>query len=86
MGYLAEESYRLADCILNSYCGTTGFANLGVQYYDDMTGINWSQIPVMILEMGFMTNESDDYNMADASMRERMVLGIADGIDLYFGR
>ena len=51
-----------------------------------MTGINWSKIPVMILEMGFMTNESDDYNMADAFMRERMVLGIADGIDLYFGR
>lgn len=86
VGYLAEESHRLADCILNSYCGTTGFANLGVQYYDDMTGINWSQIPVMILEMGFMTNESDDYNMADASMREKMVLGIADGIDLYFER
>lgn len=86
VAYLAEDSLRLGECILNAYCAETGFGNLGVQYYDNMTGINWSQIPVMILEMGFMTNESDDYNMADASMRQRMVTGIANGIDDYFGR
>ena len=86
VGYLAENSYRLTECILNAYCAETGFGNLGIQFHDDMTGINWSQIPVMILEMGFMTNESDDYNMADESMRQKMVTGIANGIDAYFGR
>ncbi|MCC8067192.1 MAG: serine hydrolase [Clostridiales bacterium] len=84
VGYLAEDSYLLADCILSAYCSTAGFASLGVQYYDNMTGINWSQIPVMILEMGFMTNESDDLRMADASVQALMVQGIADGIDDYF--
>ncbi len=86
VGELAQDSYRLTECILNAYCANTGFNNLGIQYHDDMTGINWSQIPVMILEMGFMTNESDDTNMADESMRVEMVSGIADGIDDYFGR
>lgn len=86
VSFLAEDSYNLAECILNSYCERTGFGNLGVQYYDNMTGINWSQIPVMILEMGFMTNESDDTAMADADMRIQMVQGISDGIDKYFGR
>ena len=82
---LAEESYRLTECILNTYCNETGFNNLGIQYHDDMTGINWSKIPVMILEMGFMTNEHDDTAMQDADMQAKMVSGIADGIDLYFG-
>lgn len=86
VGHLAGDSYTLGECILNAYCEETGFGNLGVQYYDNMTGINWSQIPVMILEMGFMTNESDDTAMADADMRVRMVKGIANGIDRYFGR
>lgn len=83
---LAEDSYRLTECILNAYCEKTGFANLGIQYHDDMTGINWSKIPVMILEMGFMTNEHDDTAMQDAEMQINMVNGIADGIDQYFGR
>lgn len=86
VGHLAEESYRLTDCILSAYCRETGFGDLGIQYHDDMTGINWSQIPVTILEMGFMTNEHDDTAMADEAMRESMVLGIANGIDQYFGR
>ena len=51
----------------------------------NITGINWSKIPVMILEMGFMTNEHDDTAMQDADMQAKMVSGIADGIDLYFG-
>jgi N-acetylmuramoyl-L-alanine amidase len=86
VGYLAEDSYRLTECILNAYCAETGFASLGIQYHDDMTGINWSKLPVMILEMGFMTNQSDDLAMEDPAMQEKMVTGIANGIDEYFGR
>lgn len=82
--YLYEDSYRLTECILNQYCEATGFSNLGIQYYDNMTGINWSEVPVTILEMGFMTNEAEDYAMQDAQMQEKMVQGIADGIDSYF--
>ena len=84
VGSLYQQSFVLAEDILNSYCQETGFANLGIQYYDNMTGINWSKIPVMILEMGFMTNESDDRSMQDAAMQEKMVNGIANGLDAYF--
>lgn len=85
VGHLYEDSYRLAEVILNNYCSKAGFSNLGIQYYDNMTGINWSRIPVMILEMGFMTNESDDTRMEDDGVQKLMVSGIADGIDVYFG-
>lgn len=84
VGNLASDSYLLADCILSAYCSEAEFQSLGIQYYDNMTGINWSKLPVMILEMGFMTNESDDLRMADSLVQSRMATGIADGIDQYF--
>lgn len=85
VAHLYEDSNRLSQCIIDAYCSATGFADLGVQYYDDMTGINWSTVPVTILEMGFMTYESDDLQMADPAFQETMAAGIADGIDDYFG-
>ena len=86
VGDMAENSYLLGESILNAYCEKASFSSLGVQYYDNMTGINWSKLPVMILEMGFMTNQSDDLRMADASVQKLMAEGIADGIDAYFER
>lgn len=83
-GSLYNDSVRLAELVLESYCAATGLANQGIQQNDTMTGINWSKIPVMILEMGFMTNEEDDLKMADGAFRTKMVQGIADGIDSYY--
>ena len=48
-----------------------------------MTGINWSQVPVIILEMGFMTNQQDDMQMADPEFQQKMAEGIANGIESY---
>lgn len=84
VGQLYNESYRLSDCVLSAYCEETGLRNRGIQVNDTMTGLNWSQIPVMILEMGFMTNQSDDLNMADPAFRTTMVQGIVNGIEAYY--
>ena len=85
VGDLYENSRRLGESVLNAYCGRTGMQNLGIQTNDGMTGINWSKIPVIILEMGFMTNEQDDLNMADGDYRMKMSDGIVEGINAYFG-
>ena len=84
VGKLSAESVRLSQCVLDSYCEQTGLANDGVIYADDMTGINFSEIPVTILEMGYMSNEGDDLYMTSEENETAMVQGIADGIDLYF--
>lgn len=84
VGQLHEESSRLGEEIINAYCQATGIKNNGVRLYDNMTGINWSTVPVTILEMGFMTNQSDDERMQDPEMQKNMVQGIVNGIDAYF--
>lgn len=81
---LYDSSNRLSRCIIDSYCAATGFQNRGIIYTDSMTGINWSTIPVTIVEMGFMTNQNDDLKMADSSFQQTMAEGIANGIDAYF--
>ena len=83
---LAGSSSLLGSCIINSYCAATGMKNRGVVGSDNMTGINWSTNPVALLELGFMTNPTDDANMQDDTYQQLMVRGIADGIDAYFGR
>lgn len=81
-----ESCMKLADDLINAYCETTRLYNRGIWITDDMTGINWSDMPVTILEMGFMTNPGDDAYMADAANQDVMVQGIANGVDRYFGR
>lgn len=77
-------SRKLSKCVVDSYCASTGLRNLGLLEGDDMTGINWAKMPVTIVEMGFMSNRSDDLFMASAAGQTKIVTGIANGIDKYF--
>ena len=80
---LYEKSRALADCILDAYVLSTGINYEYVWETDSMSGINWSQVPVTIVELGYMTNSEEDLNMQDSDMQEKMVDGIANGIDAY---
>ena len=76
-------SQTLSRKIVDCFC--TGAKNQGVMQTDTMSGINWSSIPVSIVEMGYMTNRTEDLNMASTSYQTKMVQGIANGIDAYYG-
>ena len=45
-----------------------------------MSGFNWSQVPSVIVEMGVMTNPTDDRKLASASYEQKLASGIARGI------
>ena len=79
-----KASQKLSKKVLKAMCKTTGAKNRGVMYTNSMTGINWCKVPVTIVEMGFMSNPSEDKKMAKASYQKKIVKGIADGIDNFF--
>lgn len=80
---IRKESRKLSQKVIQKFCKATGAKNRGVTYTDTMTGINWCTVPVTIIEMGFMSNPSEDRKMSTASYQKKMVKGIADGIDAY---
>lgn len=82
-GDLYQESRDLSDCILEAYTEKTGIDYERVWETDTMSGINWSRVPVTILEMGYMTNSDEDLRMQDGDMQKKMAEGVADGIDKY---
>jgi N-acetylmuramoyl-L-alanine amidase len=84
VGKLSSKSKRLSECILKNYCNQTGIKNRGLSIRNDLTGTNWSTIPVTLIEMGFLSNSTEDRLMQKSSTQKKMVQGIADGVDAYF--
>ena len=81
---LYADSRRLSDTVLDGLTASTGCKKERVWETDTMSGINWSMIPVTIVEMGYMTNPEEDTRLADDGYQQLIAIGIADGIDSYF--
>ncbi len=84
MGSLYSQCRKLSECVLDGLVNATGANKQSIWETDSMSGINWCTVPVTIVEMGFMTNPTEDANMADGGYQQNIAVGIADGLDSYF--
>ena len=83
-GSIAEKSYKLSKNILDNVVKSTGAKSRGVTKTDTMSGINWSKVPVTIIEMGFLSNEKEDKLLASSDYQNKIFQGIVNGINEYF--
>ena len=65
---------------------TLGFPDRGLQERSDFTGFNWADVPAILVEVGFMTNPTEDRALATEAYRERAARGICRGVLRFLGR
>jgi len=72
-------SMRAARLMQAEVVHALGFPNRGLQERSDFTGFNWSDVPVILVELGFMTNPTEDRLLATAAYQRRAAVGLCRG-------
>ena len=80
---LLPESRTAAKLLQRELVERIGSRDNGIVARGDMTGFNWSDVPVVLAEIGFMTNAAEDRRLNRASHQQRAALGLARGIERF---
>jgi N-acetylmuramoyl-L-alanine amidase len=77
---IAVVSKQAASIIQAAVIDTTGAQDRGLQERSDLTGFNWSDVPDVLMEMGFMTNAAEDKQLESGTYQDKIVQGLVNGI------
>lgn len=80
------ESRRAAQAVQRELGAALGFPDRGLQERSDFTGFNWADVPVVLVEMGFMTNRTEDRLLATPAYQRRAAVGLCRGALRFLGR
>jgi N-acetylmuramoyl-L-alanine amidase len=60
-----------------------GSRDLGIVARSDLTGFNWSNVPAVLPELGFLTNPREDRLLTSAAYQQRAAHGLERGIRAF---
>ena len=82
---IVEESARLGQLMVDCVSEATGAKNRGTVPRSDLTGLNFSEIPSVFIEMGFMTNPEEDALLSSGEYQDKIVAGMANSLLDWYG-
>ncbi len=82
---IQEESERLGQLMVDAVAAQTGAKNRGTVPRNDLTGFNFSEVPSVLIEMGYMTNPDEDVNLASPDYQAKIVEGMAQSVLAWYG-
>ena len=85
-GEKQEESEAAAAVLLAAMSEATGAKARGVFLRDTYTMNNWSIVPCILVEMGYMSNPDEDEKLNDPAYQDKLVQGMVEGVARYFER
>lgn len=78
-GPIAEASKRAAGQIHTSTVSATGALSRGMVARSDITGFNYSKVPVVLVECGFLSNPVEDKLLASPHYQDKLAEGMVSG-------
>ena len=82
---IAASSKKAASLAQRELIAATGARDRGIDARSDMTGFNWSDVPAILPEIGFMTNPAEDRLLATADYQDKIVKGLTRAILSFLG-
>ena len=77
---IVEPSRSAGEAVHDALIDATGAEDHGIVERTDLTGFNWSEVPVILVEMGFLSNDEEDAKLATDEYREILAEGMHQGI------
>jgi N-acetylmuramoyl-L-alanine amidase len=78
-------SLRAARAVQRALVAATGARDAGLQPRSDLTGFNWADVPVVLVEVGFMTNPGEGARLRTVAYQARVARGLAAGVAAFVG-
>lgn len=79
-------SKRAAGLVQAAVVKATGAPDRGIFGRSDMSGFNYSTVPTIIVESGFMSNADEDRLLANPAYQDKLAAGMAAGVLRFLGR
>jgi len=80
--YYKDDSSEFAKVVLSEIIKETGMPNSGI-HTNSFVVVKYTTMPSILVEMGYLTNATDESLLMNGNFRQKMAQGIFNGIKLY---